>query len=100
MNTSIKYFLVFTIIFCLSSVQFYSIFKLCYKIQEIEKIDIRSCLNCYEDSNEDIIDEVILFTKDSKLVLYSIDLLKCSGFIVNQRLPSLSVKIDSPPPNF
>jgi hypothetical protein len=99
-NTSIKYFLIFTIIFCLSSVQFYSIFKLCYKIQEIEKIDIKSFLNCDEDSNEDIVDEVILYTKDSRLALYFIDLIKRIDFHVNQRLPSLFIKIDSPPPNF
>lgn len=84
----------------MSSVQFYSIYKTSDKKQEIEKINIMACLNCNENSNEDIIDEVILFTKDSALVLHFIDLLKYFRFIVNQRLPSLSVKIDSPPPNF
>jgi hypothetical protein len=83
----------------MSSFQFYSIFKLCDKIQEIEKFDIRFCLNCDEDSNEDVIDEVILPGNNTcELVLFP-EIQKHIYLNINNHLPLISVQIDSPPPN-
>ncbi len=91
------YFLIFSIVLSISMLQLNSVLKLCNKQKQTEKLENKPFCNCDEDPNE--IDEVILSGNNTcELVLFP-EIKKCIYLNINNHLPLISVKIDSPPPN-
>lgn len=75
-------------------------FNLFDKKQEIKNIDLNSCLNYGGISNKNINEKPILYTNNYKIGHYHTNLLRRLDLGIDQRIPALSIKINSPPSIF